>query len=53
MKRKIMGSVLALAALVSALLFGSRYARGDAGTGTARPGHKPTCTDRSCPGCPP
>ncbi|MER8041561.1 hypothetical protein [Streptomyces sp. NPDC094032] len=54
MKRKIIGSVLALVALVSLVLFGSKGAR--AGTrvpGTARPGHKPGCTDRKCPGCQP
>lgn len=54
MKRKIIGSVLALAALASVVLFGSKGARAAApGTDPARPGHKPTCTDRKCPGCQP
>lgn len=52
MKRKIIGSVLALVALVSAVLFGSK-GYGAQGTGSARPGHKPSCTNRDCPGCVP
>lgn len=52
MKRKIIGSVLALVALVSAVLFGSKGG-GAQGTGSARPGHKPSCTKRDCPGCQP
>lgn len=54
MKLKIIGSAVALAALASAVLFGSKGARGGGlGTDSARPGHKPTCTKRDCPGCVP
>lgn len=52
MKHKIIGSVLALVALATAVLFGSKGC-GAQGTGSARPGHKPSCTDRGCPGCQP
>ncbi|MEV5969534.1 hypothetical protein [Streptomyces sp. NPDC051921] len=51
MKRKIIGSVLALAALASAALFGSRAARATKGAGPGQP-----CTPhhvRDCPKCPP
>ncbi|MFI8823450.1 hypothetical protein [Streptomyces sp. NPDC053431] len=51
MKRKIIGSVLALAALASAALFGSKAARGTKAAGTGQP-----CTlhqVRDCPRCPP
>ncbi|MFB7866086.1 MULTISPECIES: hypothetical protein [unclassified Streptomyces] len=55
MKRKIIGSVLALAALASAALFGSKVRTSWAAAGLTGtpPEHLPTCRDRNCPGCKP